>query len=138
MKFKVIFKGDYDLPAVQLLDCKFGLNWADRVRAELGPDVSLSNHACELKIYSLGVEVSEEVAREAAKFGHFRGFGTVEVTVPGNWLNKYVSQSWYAVESDGKTIAYAEWAIDKEAVVRDWIAAGCPKEWGFDENEGRE
>ena len=56
----------------------------------------------------------------------------VKVTVPDGGLNRYISLVPEIIrdeETGEVTRASMEYELDRDAVLRDWIDAGCPLEW---------
>ena len=147
MNFEIKFKANEDgkerVAAWRAEDVRLGLDFLDRVRKEL--DVPNLDHrrVDDMCRYNWNLAVScaideDEARRIAERTGLFRESSRITVRVPRWGLNHYLKID-LDVHKNAKTgeieRVCPEWCIDKDAVVRDWIAAGCPLVWALDSAE---
>lgn len=143
IKFEAYEEGKERVAAWRAEDRRLGLDFLDRVRKEL--DVPNLDHrrVDDMCRYNWDLAVScaineEEARRIAERTGLFRASSRITVRVPRWGLNRYLKID-LDVHKNAKTgeieRVYPEWCIDKDAAVRDWIAAGCPLVWALDSAE---
>jgi len=143
IKFEANEDGKERVAAWRAEDVRLGLDFLDRVRKEL--DVPNLDHrrVDDMCRYNWNLAVScaideDEARRIAERTGLFRESSRITVRVPRWGLNHYLKID-LDVHKNAKTgeieRVCPEWCIDKDAVVRDWIAAGCPLVWALDSAE---
>ena len=130
---------------------KPGIDMLDEVRAtypilaNVWANGITINNECPISSSKHTVTMTEDDAR---KSGKFNGTTKVKVIVPYGYLTKYVSMDarFYYTETNKSKIpwlynkierhvssAVINFVIDTKRIINEWIEAGSPERWGFDE-----
>ena len=139
MEFTVSFcsKQGY---AVNMADDKVGLDFVDRVRMELQlniPIERISGYICS-RSYDPEITITEEQARDS---GHFRNSASVQVTVPNEFINQFVTVELRTSKNgDTGEVTHVRGGLklQEDKLFEAWREAGYPLEWGFKEDEVKE
>jgi len=138
MKFEVTF-ANYADGLVRAERRGIGLKEVDEIRNEFGPEITLDDIRGDVEpIYApaVTVELDESTARKLLAKGvkEFEHDNSVLVSVrPKDAFNRYLKLVPRRMTRGNGFLYYMEWEIDTEAALKDWIKAGCPKEWNLGE-----
>lgn len=147
MEFTVVFQTRRRLVKDHLSSP--GMDMLDDVRENIG-DVSLDMLTMDCPYFRKDVvfTVSEELARQVP---HFKVNTKLSVNVPEGYLGRYLKYEtlinynhtfwfdWinkiYHICTNRyvkRTLISVNTVIDDKQAIKDWIADGCPNEWGTD------